>query len=183
MEADIATYSKVIGAGLPLGVICGTEDVMGILGSTGDAARDLRDKVYFGGTFNGCVPVMAVGIAVVSHLKKHPDIYGQLNQMGMNLRRQLRQLVVDNDYPAAIVGESSLFMLRFVSGKVNSQRDLVGENKVAMNHLYPYLSKYGVFIPHSHFGLLSAAHTENDIQEIVESYRCSLRDMRSDGLI
>ena len=183
VKADIATYSKVIGAGLPLGVICGTEDVMGVLGSTGDAVQDLRDKVYFGGTFNGCVPVMAVGIAVVSHLKEYPEIYGRLNQMGKNLRQQLTELVVDNDYPVAIVGESSLFMMRFVSHDVKSQRDLVGENKVALNHLYPYLCKHGVFIPHGHFGLLSAAHSEQDIQKIVESYRCSLRDMRSGGLL
>ena len=183
VKADIATYSKVIGAGLPLGVICGTEDVMGILGSTGDAARDLREKSYFGGTFNGCVPVMAVGIAVVSHLKEHLEIYGQLNQMGKNLRQRLTELVVENDYPVAVVGESSLFMVRFVSHDVKSQRDLVGENKVAHNHLYPYLCKHGVFIPHGHFGLLSAAHSQQDIQKIVESYRCSLHDMRTDGLL
>jgi glutamate-1-semialdehyde aminotransferase len=99
------------------------------------------------------------------------------------LRQRLTELVVENDYPVAVVGESSLFMVRFVSHDVKSQRDLVGENKVAHNHLYPYLCKHGVFIPHGHFGLLSAAHSQQDIQKIVESYRCSLHDMRTDGLL
>ena len=57
-------------------IIAGTNEVMGVLGSTGDPGRDLQEKAYYGGTFNGCVPVMAVGIAVVSYLQEHPEIYG-----------------------------------------------------------------------------------------------------------
>jgi glutamate-1-semialdehyde 2,1-aminomutase len=39
IQADIATYSKVIGAGMPLGVIAGTAEVMSVLGTTGDPVR------------------------------------------------------------------------------------------------------------------------------------------------
>lgn len=183
VTADIATYSKVIGAGLPLGVIAGTDAVMGVLGSTGDPARDLREKAYYGGTFNGCVPVMAVGIAVVSHLAQHPEIYGQINGLGEAVRHNLRQVVEAEGYPVSIVGAGSLFMARFVAGGVNSARDLVNENKAATQALYPHLAKYGLFIPQGHFALVSAAHTEADVAFITAAYRHAFRDLRAAELM
>ena len=70
----------------PLGIIAGTSEVMGRLGSTGDPASDFKERVYYGGTFNGCVPAMAVGIAILSYLKEHPEIYVALNGTVSNSR-------------------------------------------------------------------------------------------------
>ena len=183
VTADIATYSKAVGAGLPLGVIAGTDEVMHVLGSTGDPARDLREKAYYGGTFNGSVPVMAVGIAVISHLEQHPELYDQLNDLGKTVRQNLREVVAEEDYPVTIVGEGSLFKARFVPHAVTSARDLVKENKAAATQLYPHLAKYGLFIPQGHFALVSTAHTETDIALITEAYRQALRDLREADLI
>ncbi len=178
IKADLATYSKVVGAGLPLGIIAGTDDVMGILGSTGDPVRDFQERVYYGGTFNGSVPVMAVGIAILSYLEAHPGIYHELNAKGEKLRQSLRDIVVEEEYPVTIVGEGSLFMARFVPGSVNSARDLVNENRTAMRELFLYLAKYGVFIPYAHFALLSAAHSDEDLRLISDAYRRTWHDLR-----
>jgi glutamate-1-semialdehyde aminotransferase len=183
VKADIATYSKVVGAGLPLGIIAGTDEVMGVLGSTGDPARDLQEKAYYGGTFNGCVPVMAVGIAVVSYLEEHPEIYDNINATGEKIRQNLREIVYEEEYPVAIVGDASLFMARFVPDEVKSVRDLVNENKAAAAELYPHLAKYGLFIPHGHFALVSAAHSDGDVQLITEAYRQTFADLRAADLI
>jgi len=183
VKADIATYSKAVGAGLPLGIIAGTNEVMRVLGSTGDPARDQREKAYYGGTFNGSVPVMAVGIAVVSYLEQHPEIYDKLNDSGETIRQNLREIVAEAHYPVSIVGDSSLFMARFVPNEVKSARDLVKENKAAAGQLYPHLAKYGLFIPQGHFALVSAAHTDADIELITEAYRQAFHDMREADLI
>jgi glutamate-1-semialdehyde 2,1-aminomutase len=183
ITADLATYSKVIGAGLPLGVIAGTKEVMSVLGSTGDPARDLQERVYYGGTFNGSVPAMAVGVAVLSYLEAHPGIYADLNAKGEQLRRMLRDIVQEEEYPVTIVGDGSLFMARFTPGPVNSARDLVHENRAAMRELFLYLAHHGVFIPLAHFALLSAAHTDEDLGLISEAYRLALRDLRVAGML
>lgn len=183
VKADIATYSKVVGAGLPLGIIAGTEEVMSWLGSTGDPARDYTERVYYGGTFNGNVPTMAVGIAVLAYLEEHPEIYAQLNQTGAAIRQGLRDLIVEEEYPATVVGDASLFMVRFVPGAVRSVRDLADEDTNAMRELFVYLSKYGVFIPHAHFAVISAAHTADDVSHIIDAYRHALRDMRDAGVV
>lgn len=183
VQADIATYSKVVGAGMPLGVIAGTDEVMRVLGSTGDPARDMREKAYYGGTFNGCVPVMAVGIAVISYLAEHPEVYEKVNALGVEIRRRLQALVREEEYPVAIVGDGSLFMARFVPDEVKSVRDVANENKAAVRALYPHLAKQGLFIPHGHFALVSAAHTAEDVDLIIDAYRQSFRDMRAGGLL
>jgi glutamate-1-semialdehyde 2,1-aminomutase len=183
VEADLSTYSKVVGAGMPLGIIAGTAEVMSVLGSTGDPGLDLREKAYYGGTFNGCVPVMAVGIAVVSYLQAHPEIYERVNMLGERIRETLRRLVRDEEYPVEIVGDASLFMARFVPHQVQSIRDLVDENKAAVRALYPHLAAYGLFIPHAHFALVSAAHTDEDVELIGEAYRQAFRDLRVADLI
>lgn len=183
VRPDIATYSKVVGAGLPVGVIAGTDDVMHVLGSTGDAARDIEEKVYFGGTFNGCVPAMAVGVAVLEYLRAHPEIYDRVNGAGAHLRRRLREIAREGGYPVQVLGDGSLFMLRFVSHEVRSVRDLAGENAVAYRELFLHLARLGVFVPNTHFGVLSAAHTEADIETIVEAHRRALADLRAAGLM
>ena len=183
VTADLATYSKAVGAGLPIGIIAGTEPVMKMLGTTGDPARDMREKVYYGGTFNGCVPAMAVGIAVLEHLRAHPEIHGQLNDLGERMREGLRQVVVAGDYPATVMGTGSLFMLRFVGGPVHSHRALAGENTAAYHGLYPRLLSRGVFMARTHFGLLSPAHSEADVDRVVEAHAEALADLQDSGLL
>ncbi|MBI1877927.1 MAG: hypothetical protein HYR94_06830 [Chloroflexi bacterium] len=99
------------------------------------------------------------------------------------MRQALSDIVQEEEYPVNIVGDGSLFMAHFVPGPVNSVRDLVNENRVAMRELFLHLAKYGVFIPLAHFALLSAAHTDEDIQLVVDAYARSLRDLRAAGLM
>jgi glutamate-1-semialdehyde 2,1-aminomutase len=183
VTADLATYSKAMGAGLPLGIIAGSDAVMGVLGTTGDRARDLRERAYYGGTFNGCVPVMAAGIAVLSYLEAHPDMYAELNRKGDRLRSALASMIRDRGHPATVVGEGSLFMVRFVDGEVRSVRDLASENRRAYMELFPRLAEQGVFLPNTHFGLLSSAHSDPDLEHIVEAHARALGDMRVLGVL
>ena len=183
VDADVATYSKAIGAGLPLGVVAGTEEVMAVLGTTGDPARDLEERAYYGGTFNGCVPVMAVGIAVVSYLEEHPEVYDHLNVLGDKLRNGLSEMIAEEGYPMTVLGDGSLFMARFVDRPVRSTRDLAGENTAAYRELFLHMTRHGVFLPHTHFGLLSAAHTDDDVATILEAFRRSLAELRGRGLL
>jgi glutamate-1-semialdehyde 2,1-aminomutase len=181
VTADLATYSKALGGGLPFGIIAGRDPVMSILGSTGDAARDLRERVYYGGTFNGCVPATAVAIAVLTYLNEHPDVYDRLNQMGKTLRDGLARMAAANGHPVTVVGDGSLFMMRFVTADVQSVRELEGENRQAYRDLFPRLARHGVFLPTTHFGVLSAAHTDDDIARIVAAHEAALAELRAVG--
>jgi glutamate-1-semialdehyde 2,1-aminomutase len=126
---------------------------------------------------------MAVGIAVLSYLNAHPDTYTRLNAMGETLRSALDAMVRRHEFPVTVVGAGSLFITRFVTGPVRSVRDLVGENRRAYAELFPRLARRGVFVPNTHFGLLSAAHTDDDLQRIVDAHEAALCEMREIGLL
>lgn len=183
VTADIATYSKVVGAGLPLGIIAGGDEVMGVLGSTGDAARDRCERVYYGGTFNGNLQAMAVGIAVLGYLREHPDLYAAINARGQAVRDGIGEAAREGGYPVTVLGGGSLFMARFVDGPVRSHRDLAGERSAAYRELFPRLLRRGVFLPNAHFGLLSAAHTDADVAAVVAAHREVFAELRAGGLL
>ncbi|CAN5680354.1 glutamate-1-semialdehyde 2,1-aminomutase [soil metagenome] len=178
VTADLATYSKAVGAGLPLGIIAGTHDVMRVLGSTGNPVRDRLEKVYYGGTFNGNVQAMAVGVAVLRYLRAHPDVYGQLNALGHAVRQGLRQVVEKEGYPVTVLGDGSLFMSRMVTHPVRSHRDFAGERTSAYLQMFPRLLRHGVFLPNAHFGLVSTAHTDDDVARIVEAHARVFEELR-----
>ena len=181
VKADLATYGKVPGGGVPLGIIAGTDEVMAILESTGDPARDLRERAYFGGTFNAGVLVTAVGVAVLHHLREYPEVYDQVNRLGAGMRERLDVVIREADVPAVVVGDGSLFGVRFVEEPVRSVRDLVDENKAASGAMQALLLRRGVFVTPS-LGLLSAAHTESDLDEIAEAFQGSFAVLRSVGV-
>jgi glutamate-1-semialdehyde aminotransferase len=181
VKADLATYGKVPGGGVPLGIIAGTDEVMAILESTGDPARDLRERAYFGGTFNAGVLVTAVGVAVLHHLREYPEVYDQVNRLGAGMRERLDVVIREADVPAVVVGDGSLFGVRFVEEPVRSVRDLVDENKAASGAMQALLLRRGVFVTPS-LGLLSAAHIESDLDEIAEAFQGSFAVLRSVGV-
>jgi glutamate-1-semialdehyde 2,1-aminomutase len=182
VEADLATYGKAPGGGLPLGVIAGTADAMEMLESTGDFARDLRERAYFGGTFNAGVLVTAVGAAILRHLQAHPEIFDHINRLGEAVRTRVASTIAEEGIPAQVVGLGSMFGVRFVERPVSSVRDLVDENKEAYEAMQALLLRRGVFVSPS-FGLVSAAHTDDDVDQIAEAYQGSFRDLKSAGLI
>ena len=183
VTADLATYSKAVGAGLPLGIIAGTDAVMRVLGSTGDAARDRRERVYYGGTFNGNVQAMAVGVAVLTYLREHPDVYAYLNALGREVRDGIREVAARDGYPVTVMGDGSLFMARLVAGPVRSHRDFSAERAEAYREMFPRLLRRGVFLPNAHFGLLSAAHTRADVAAIIDAHRAVFAELRELGLL
>ena len=155
---------------------------MRLLGSTGDGARDLRERVYYGGTFNGNVQAMAVGIAVLEYLQQHPETYAALNARGEEIRQGIRDVAARQGYPVTVLGEGSLFMTRMVTAPVRSHRDLAGERTPAYKEMFPRLLRQGVFLPNAHFGLVSAAHTADDAAAIVAAHAHVFGELRDAGL-
>jgi glutamate-1-semialdehyde 2,1-aminomutase len=70
VEADLVTYGKVIGAGLPVGAYGGRADIMEYVAPNG--------PVYQAGTLSGNPIAMTAGYTLLKHLKENPGIYDQL---------------------------------------------------------------------------------------------------------
>src|ERR1041384_3495420 len=84
VQADLVTYGKVLGGGLPIGVIAGTAAYMdafdGGWWNYDDNSYPTTEKTIFAGSFFKNPLTMAASLAVLEHLKDQPELLPQLNQ-------------------------------------------------------------------------------------------------------
>jgi glutamate-1-semialdehyde aminotransferase len=183
IQADIATYGKIIGGGLPCGAITGKNWIMEAIAYTGDSATDAESKPFYGGTFNGNLLTMCAGTAALQYLVDHPEIYAELDRLGNQLRDGVNRFCREQELPVQMIGVGSMFCTHFTNKNIKSVRDLAEANTEAARAFYPRLLEEGVFIPSIHMGFISAAHTEEDIGRVVFAHCNALKAVREIGLI
>jgi glutamate-1-semialdehyde 2,1-aminomutase len=183
IEADIATYGKIIGGGLPAGAVAGKDSVMEVIAYTGDRATDVKSKAFYGGTFNGNLLTMVAGAATLQHLLDHPGIYEEMDRLGNKLRDGVNRFCQEKELPVQMTGVGSMFCTHFTDKKIESARDLADTNAKAAEAFYPHLLKEDVFIPNIHMGFISSAHSEEDVERIILAHCKALEAVRQLGLM
>jgi glutamate-1-semialdehyde 2,1-aminomutase len=176
---DMATLGKACGGGLPIGVIAGREDIMRtFLPPAG------QQGVFTGGTFTGNPLTMAAGSAAVSYMAEHPEIYPQMAKQGDRLTEAFNAYCRSSNMPAHMGNVGSMFHIYFQSGAVDSSFDIddksLADAKQAFNL---HALDLGVLISGGDRFYLSAAHTSDVIDRMIEVFGEALTRVREDGLI
>src|SRR5207247_1345987 len=73
IRPDLTTLGKVIGGGLPVGAYGGRKDIMSKMAPAG--------PIYQAGTLSGNPLAVAAGLAMLRHLKAHPEVYDRLEAL------------------------------------------------------------------------------------------------------
>ncbi len=167
VSPDLTTLGKIVGGGLPIGVIGGRRDIMQQISPAG--------KVYQAGTFNGHPLSLASALATLDVLEKE-KVHEKLNQKADGLRAMLRDTVNDLGLDYNVSGVGSMFKVFFGEMPANYQEALKCDKEGYFNFFHRMLDS-GVFLPPSQFetNFLSAAHTDEDIDATVEAYEKNLR--------
>ena len=117
VQADIATYGKVIGGGLPIGVIAGKAAFLdafdGGLWKYGDESYPQAIKTIFAGAFFKHPLTMAAAQAVLHHLRDNPSLLPDLNERTARLVATLNRTFAEAELPVEIVNFASLFRFMF----------------------------------------------------------------------
>ena len=168
IEADLVTYGKVIGGGLPIGVIAGKATYMngidGGLWHYGDASSPHAETTFFAGTYNKHPLAMATARAVLKHLKEHsPALQQELNQRTSQLAETLNTYFKTEDVPIQIVHFGSLFRFDFTRN---------------LDLLFYHLLEKGVYIWEGRSCFLSTAHTDEDIEYVIRAVKESVEDLQ-----
>lgn len=174
---DVSTYGKVPGGGLPFGAIGGTAEAMRLM----EYDVDFKRSIFVAGTFNGNPLTIAAGTAVLRRLSGDPQLYTRINTMGDRFRTEINQFAREDNYPAIATGVGSMFSVHTLRGPVNSVRDLRQGNQAASTGLGLLYRKNGLHITPSH-GFISAAHTEEDIIQLIEIYKSAMEELRAQGI-
>ncbi len=178
--ADIVTYGKVIGGGMPVGLTTGKSRFMdaidGGMWNFGDASFPSKGVTFFGGTF--CKhPLTVVSIlAVLKHLKsKGPELQIGVNQRTAKFVSTMNAYFEAEEVPLRIVHCASFF--RFVSfGEYD-----VGLQPVTTDLLFYMLLHKGVYTWERRICFFSTVHTDDDIDYIIKAIKESIAEIREGG--
>ncbi|MEO3928558.1 amino acid adenylation domain-containing protein [Micromonosporaceae bacterium B7E4] len=173
VTADLATYGKVLGGGLPIGAVAGSprflDAIDGGAWRYGDDSYPTADTTFFAGTFCKHPLAMAAASATLAELRRQgPGLQEGLNQRTTALAGRLNEFFTEESVPMRLAHFGSLF--RFFS-----THDI--------HLLYYHLVHRGVHIREGHNAFLSAAHTDEDVDRIAQSVIDSVLAMRSAGLL
>ena len=182
---DIATYGKIMGGGLPAGAVAGNIDAMNPAIGTGSLAQDvIEGKLLLIGTFSGNPATSCTGAAAVEYLRDHPEVYGYMDGLVIRLKREVHEFCRDEGFNLRLIGLGSWFLPHFIDSEPKISRDLRdAADYMKGSALGEYLRYHGVYASDMHVSFVSAAHTDADVDRIVQAYKASLVDMRSEGLV
>jgi len=152
---DLTCLGKIVGGGLPIGVVGGKKEIMQQLAPVGN--------VYQAGTFSGNPVVCAAGAETLKILKNE-NIYEYVNRLGAVLNNGLR-----NFEAGCISSYGAMFSLFFIDRVPKNKRQLANADKEKFAVLYEKLMAADILLPPSPFetAFISAEHSEGDIERLL----------------
>ena len=176
IRADLATYGKVVGGGLPVGILAGKAKFMdGLDGGTWQYGDDSFPEVgvtFFAGTFVRHPLVLAAVHAVLLHMKEHgPQLQEKLAQRTTALVAELNGVFTQHGVKTRIESFSSWFYFNFHN-----------EHPLATLFFY-HLRERGIHIQDGFPCFLTTAHSDEDLKKIVTAFRESLEAVQAVGIL
>ncbi|WP_027390131.1 non-ribosomal peptide synthetase [Chrysiogenes arsenatis] len=180
VRADIATYGKAIGGGMPISMVAGSarflDAVDGGFWQFGDTSQPEAEVTFFGGTFCRHPLALAASLAVMRHLEEHgPALQAQVNARMQRLATALNQFFVAEEVPMLVQYFGSLF--RFESYGQYAQ--LLQPLEVDL--FFAFLKERGIYTWERRICFLSTAHNDDDIDQIIVAVQESIAALRRGG--
>ncbi|MBD2533051.1 aminotransferase class III-fold pyridoxal phosphate-dependent enzyme [Nostoc flagelliforme FACHB-838] len=179
---DLTCLGKVIGGGLPCGAVVGKKNLIDIGKSSQDPFSDYEKKAFVGGTMSGNSMTCLAGTATLTYLKEHPEIYVKLDNNTNWLAQKLLEIGHSHGVPIQVKANRSIFSLTFSHKNATYFREKQAGSNFKVNlALAYYMRKHGIYMPELHTLMLSAAHTQEDLELICTAFNLSLQEMLEDG--
>jgi len=176
IRADLATYGKVAGGGLPIGILAGKSRFMdaldGGMWQYGDDSYPAAAVTFFAGTFVRHPLAMAAVWAVLNHIKQQgPELQERLAARTQSLVDELNKFLAARGIRSRIETYGSLFYFTFAA-----------EDRQA-SLLYYHLRHRGIHIQEGFPCFLTTAHNDADIACIVAAFKDSISALQSVAIL
>ena len=157
VRADIVTFGKIIGGGMPVGAYCGSRALMEQIAPCG--------PVYQAGTLSGNPVAMAAGLAQLSYLNTHPEVYTGISAKATRLAEGMRRAAQKSGADVQINQVGSLVAPFFTPECVESFSGAVKSDLKKYAVYFEQMLARGIYLAPAQFEamFLSDAHTEADI--------------------
>ena len=141
--ADLITYGKIIGGGLPVGAYGGKKEIMNVVAPDG--------PVYQAGTLSGNPLAMSAGVALLGALDKHPEYYIELEEKADYLKKGLRQVLTKLDIDFQMNQVGSMISIFFTDQPVHDFETANTTDQEFFRKFYHEMLKRGIYLPPSPF--------------------------------
>jgi glutamate-1-semialdehyde 2,1-aminomutase len=150
IDADLITYGKVIGGGMPVGAFGGKRAIMEHIAPLG--------KVYQAGTLSGNPIAMSAGYALLSYLHDHPEVYIQLEATGNALAKGIDEVMQRKTVPYVINQCGSMISVHFSDQPVINFSTAAAARNDVFNKLFHHMLDRGVYMPPSAYETWFISH-------------------------
>jgi len=171
IDADLVTYGKVIGAGMPVGAFGGKQHIMESVAPLG--------KVYQAGTLSGNPIAMIAGYTLLSVLNEQPSLYTELEQKTVYLKDGLTKVFTAAGVPFVINQLGSMISLHFSDHAVRDFDSVASGNNALFNQFFHAMLQQGIYLPPSAFEswFLNNALTQEDLDKTINAAAESLKQI------
>ncbi len=161
VRADLVTFGKIIGGGMPVGAFAGSRKLMEQVAPTG--------PVYQAGTLSGNPVAMAAGLAQLTILNEHPEIYMQIENSAIWLAAQLRALEEQYRKGCTVNQIGSLLSVFFTDRPVTDFAGAKSSDTERYAAYFRAMLKQGIYLAPAQFEAMfvGAAHTKDDLMNTV----------------
>lgn len=163
IQADLVTFGKVVGGGLPVGAFAGRREIMEYLAPIG--------PVYQAGTLSGNPLAMRAGLTTLQILKENPDIFDELEHTTMILGESISEELSEKGIAHQINLIGSMLSVFFTEQDVNDFESAKTANNPVFNKFYYHLLRNGVYLPPSSFEtwFIGWAIQEKELERTLEA--------------
>jgi glutamate-1-semialdehyde 2,1-aminomutase len=165
IKADLVTYGKIIGGGLPVGAFGGRKEIMQHIAPLGN--------VYQAGTLSGNPIAMIAGYTLLKELKDNPSVYSKLETTTKQLTEGIGAELTRKGITHTINQLGSMMSVHFGSHPVIDFDGARICDSNLFNKFFHHMLQQGVYLPPSAFEswFISAAITDKEVQATIEAVK------------
>lgn len=163
IEADLVTYGKIIGGGMPVGAYGGRREIMECISPIG--------TVYQAGTLSGNPVAMAAGLAELKLLQAHLEVYHKINVDGDYFRNEVKNICERKKKAYQINGIGSLSCLFFTQHKVTDYETAKTADVKKYGQYFHFMLQKHIYLAPSQFEAMffCAAHTREHLEKTLDA--------------
>lgn len=171
IDADLVTYGKVIGGGMPVGAFGGKRAIMEKIAPLGN--------VYQAGTLSGNPLAMIAGYTMLKTLKEQPSIYHELDEKTAYLHKGLDEVLKASGTPYVINRLGSMISIHFSDHAVTDFASAASANNELFKKYFHAMLKRGIYLPPSAFEswFLNNALSYADLDKTIQATAKSLKEI------
>lgn len=165
VKADIVTFGKVIGGGMPVGAFAARNEIMDHLAPKG--------AVYQAGTLSGNPLAMRAGLSTLQLIKNDSNFFEHINTSTETLEVEIRKILTEKGIQHQINRKGSMMSIFFDTDKVSNFDEAVKANHEKFNQFFHHCLRNGIYLPPSGYEtwFISHAIKQNEIERTLEVIR------------